>query len=91
MKMLLAIAACLALCGCNTTRFSRTETYEAEREGKRVTVTNTVQVVNVRAIWSTESYTARLSKDTASLTASKSSPDAETIAAIVQAVIAAKP
>jgi hypothetical protein len=83
--MLLALLAMpLLFCGCNTTRFSRTETWLDPERGP---VTNVVSVMNRRAIWSTESYTATLGTNTASLTATKSSTDQETIQILVQALI----
>lgn len=82
--MLTLLAIPLLFCGCNTTRFSRTETWLDPQRGP---VTNVVSVMNRRAIWSTESYTATLGTNTASLTATKSSTDQETIQILVQALI----
>lgn len=85
MKVLLLLAAVgLACCGCNTTQFSRTETWT---DGAGVTRTNTVSVSNRRCIWTTESYAASLSGNSAKLTATKSSTDQQTIQVLAQALI----
>lgn len=84
MNRLLAVAAVVLLCGCNSTRFSRTETWT---DGAGVTHTNTVSVSNRRCIWTTESYVASLSGNTAQLTATKSSTDQQTIQVLAQALV----
>ena len=85
MKLLLVLVLVgLACCGCNTTRFSRTETWT---DGAGVTHTNTVSVSNQRCIWTTESYATSLTGDKATLTATKSSTDQQTIQVLAQALI----
>jgi hypothetical protein len=87
-RFLFAGLAALACAGCNTTHFVRTEVWREQRNGQPVTVTNRVEVLNRRAIWSTESYTASLGTNSASLTATKSSTDQQTIQILVSALIA---
>lgn len=63
--------------GCNTTKFIRTD-----KDGGRI------EVVNVRAFWSSESYDCQLSTNgTARLTATKSSVDAAAIQAAAQGAV----
>lgn len=84
MKRLLAVVSMGLLCGCNSTQFSRVETW-TDKDG--IAHTNMVSVCNRRCIWTTESYTASLSKDTARLTATKSTTDQETIQIMAQALV----
>ena len=73
---LIPIAA-LILTGCNTTRFSRTD-----KDGSKI------EVVNVRAFWSSESYDCQLSTNgTARLTATKSNVDSAAIQAAAQGAV----
>lgn len=65
------------LTGCNTTTFTR-----VDKDGSRI------QVSNIRAFWSSESYDCQLSTNgTARLTATKSNVDAAAIQAAAQGAI----
>jgi hypothetical protein len=77
MKTTIAIIGLAAMCcGCNTT------TCKMERpDGTKICV------VNNRFFWSSDSYMASFGTNSASLTANKSSVDANAIAAAVQGAI----
>lgn len=84
---LVTTSICLMLlaCGCCYTKFRVKKADGTE-----------VSIENVRAIWTTDSYSATLSTNGAALSANKSSTDKEAIAAIVQGAVqgaaaAAKP
>lgn len=78
MKTLILIPiAALLLTGCNTTVFTAKKS-----DG------TTVSISNHRFLWSSDSYSASLTTNGASLTANKSSSDSATIAAIVQGAVA---
>ena len=80
MKKLSILCALCALCGsftgCAVTTFDATKA-----DGTQVHVTNT------RLLWSTDSYTASIGADKASLTASKSNVDKEALAAVIQGAV----
>ena len=85
-KTLAALTACaLVACGCNTTNFTATKP-----DGTKVSITNS------RLFWTTDSYSATLKGDEATLSANKSKTDTEAITAVVTAAVssaaaAAKP
>jgi len=84
-KIILASFAAVLLTGCNTTVFTAVKS-----DGTKVSVSNH------RFLWTSDSYTATLSTNGASLSANKSSADSATISAIVQGAVsgvgqAAKP
>ena len=77
--ILLSLAGIIVtlLSGCNTTRFTRTD-----KDGGKI------EVVNVRAFWSSESYDCQLSTNgTARLTATKSNVDSAAIQAAAQGAV----
>lgn len=77
MKTLFLIGACALLAGCNTTSFTATKP-----DGTKIAISNN------RFLWSSDSYSATLTTNGASLTANKSSADSATIQAIVQGAVA---
>ena len=78
MKKLFLIPVLALAAGCNTTSFKATKP-----DG------TTVQIVNTRILFSTENYSATLTTNGATLSATKSGVDGEASAAIVAAAIRA--
>lgn len=76
-KLFIASFAAVILTGCNTTVFT----------AKKADGT-TVSISNHRFLWASDSYTATLNTNGASLSANKSSSDSATISAIVQGAVA---
>lgn len=74
---LIALLSLILLTGCNTTSFKVTKP-----DGTSVTIANT------RFLWTTDSYAASFTTNSASLTANKSATDSETIKAVVQGAVA---
>ena len=80
MKKTLTALTGLALiaCGCNTTNFTA-----SKPDGTKVSITNS------RLFWTTDSYSASLKGDEATLSANKSKTDTEAIGAVVTAAVSA--
>lgn len=76
-KLLLIPMAALVFCGCNTTSFEATKP-----DGTHL------KIANHRLFWSSDSYTATISTNGASLSANKSTSDSAAIQAIVQGAVA---
>jgi len=75
-KLIVLPLLAIALSGCNTTTFKATKA-----DG------TSVEIVNKRFFWATDNYSAVLTTNGASLTASKSNVDSAAIAASVGAAV----
>lgn len=75
MKTLALTLTCAVLAGCNTTHFSATRP-----DGTKIVVDN------YRMFWSTQDYQLVLGTNSASLSAERSSPDADSLKAVAEGV-----